>query len=147
MNIKSIFLIIVFFTQIIHASDLPQRTGDFPDKEMQAQNKEIAKLVAEEISSTLPQTVDRYTTLVSVASKDTTLIYTFEINTGAKSDATVQKEDHSRMKRAVTIGICQSSEKFLQAGIYTSYLYVSATTKALLFQFDITQENCLEIDN
>lgn len=128
------------------ASSTPSRTGDFPDKEMKAQNKKIAGLVSEEISSTLPQVVDKYTTLVSVTNKDTTLFYTFEINTGAKSDETVQKEDHSRMKRAVTIGVCQSSNKFLAAGINTSYLYVSAKTKTLLFQFDITQENCLEFN-
>ncbi len=142
---NKILLISVTLSLVISASQLPQRTGDFPDKEMQLQKVEIAQLVAQEITSTLPQTVDRYTTLVSVKSKDATLFYTFEINTGAKSDASVQKEDHSRMKKAVTTGICQSSEKFLQAGINTSYIYLSAQTKNLLFQFDITQENCLEL--
>ena len=124
------------------ASDTPTRTGTFPDKEMKAQNKKIAKLVAKEISSTLPQTIDKYTTLASVKSEDVTLVYTFEINTGSKSDEAIKKEDRTRMKQAVTVGICQSSRKFLEAGINTSYVYVSAKTKAHLFQFDITQKDC-----
>ncbi|WP_373035971.1 hypothetical protein [Sulfurimonas sp.] len=124
------------------ASDTPTRTGTFPDKEMKAQNKKIAKLVAKEISSTLPQVIDKYTTLASVKNADTTLVYTFEINTGVKSDEAVQKEDRTRMKQAVTEGVCQSSRKFLEAGINTSYVYVSAKTKTRLFQFDIAQKDC-----
>lgn len=125
------------------ATDTPTRTGTFPDKEMKTQNKEIATLVAKEISSTLPQIIDKYTTLASVKSVDTTLIYTFEINTGVKSDEAIQKEDRSRMKKAVTNGVCQSSKKFLEAGINTSYVYVSAKTKTHLFQFDIAQKDCI----
>ena len=140
---KKIFLISLSLCLSLLASDTPTRTGTFPDKEMKSQNKKIAELVAKEISSTLPQVVDKYTTLASVTSDNTTLIYTFQINTGAKSDETVRKEDHSRMKQAVTTGICQSSEKFLQAGINTSYIYVSAKTSARLFQFDITQKDCI----
>ena len=139
---NKIFLISLSLCLSLLASDTPTRTGDFPEKEMKSQNKEIAKLVAQEITSTLPQTVDKYTTLTSVVNKDTTLLYTFEIITGAKSDETVRKEDHSRMKKAVTTGICQSSRKFLEAGINTSYVYVSAKTSAHLFQFDISQKDC-----
>lgn len=147
MNIRNIFLAILLFSPLLLAFELPQRTGDFPDKEMKSQNKKIAKLVAQEISSTLPQIVDKYTTLVSVKSEESTLIYTFEISTGSKSDEAVKKEDRTRMKQAVTIGICQSSEKFLKVGINTSYIYLSAKTKTALFRFDITQEDCLEFNS
>ena len=140
---KKILLISLSLCISLLATDIPTRTGTFPDKEMQKQNKKIAQMVAKEISSTLPQVVDKYTTLVSVKNDDVTLIYTFKINTGAKSDETVQKEDHSRMKEAVTTGICQSSRKFIEAGINTSYVYISAKTSAHLFQFDITQKECI----
>ncbi len=136
-------LLILSLSLPLLASVTPTRTGTFPDKEMKTQNKEIAKLVAEEISDTLPQVVDKYTTLTAIESQDATLVYTFAINTGAKSDETVQKEDHSRMKKAVTRGVCQSSRKFLAAGINTSYIYVSSKTSAHLFQFDITQKDCI----
>lgn len=129
------------------ASDTPTRTGIFPEKEMKTQNKKIAKLVASEITSTLPQIIDKYTTLSSVKSEETTLIYTFEINTGVKSDETVKKEDRTRMRKAVTTGVCQSSRKFLEAGINTSYVYVSAKTKVRLFQFDIAQKDCPVVVN
>ncbi len=127
----------------IVASDIPTRVGEFPKEELKTQNKEIAKLVADEIMSTLPQTVDKYTTLISVKNRDTTLLYTFEINTGVKSDDAIRKEDKSRMKRAITNGICQSSKKFIDAGINTSYIYISATSKAHLFQFDVSQKDCI----
>jgi hypothetical protein len=116
-------------------------------KKRKAQNKEIAKLVAEEISSTLPQVVNKFTTITSVKSQDTTIVYTFEINTGAKSDETVRNEDRTKMSQAITTGICQSSSKFLQAGINTTYLYVSAKTKANLFRFDISQKDCPVVVN
>ena len=119
------------------------RTGDFPAREMKAQNKKIVTLVAKEISQTLPQKIDKYTTLSKVVAIDTTLVYTFLINTGAKSDAIIQKEDRSRMKAAVTIEVCQSSRKFLEAGINTSYLYLSEKTKVQLFRFDISQSDCI----
>ncbi|MDO8454800.1 MAG: hypothetical protein Q7S59_09540, partial [Sulfurimonas sp.] len=73
-----------------------------------------------------------------------TLLYTFEINTGAKSDETLRNEDKSRMQKAVVTGICQSSSKFLEAGINTSYIYISAKSKAPLFQFDVTQKDCIK---
>ncbi len=147
---KKILLIITLFislTQFGFAQDLKIRTDEFPAKEMKTQNKEIAKLVSAEISETLPQKVDKYTTLVKVTSINTTLLYTFEINTGSKSDEAIKNEDRSRMKRAVTKGVCQSSRKFLQAGINTSYIYISAISKAHLFQFDIKQEDCIKSTN
>ena len=142
---KKILLSLISIFILASASDIPTRTGTFPDKEMKSQNKKIAKLVAEEISSTLPQVVDKYTTLVSVKSDNLTLIYTFEIKTGSKSDTTIIKEDHSKMKQAITTGVCQASSKFLEVGINTSYIYVSAKTSTKLFRFDISQKDCLKI--
>jgi len=118
------------------------QTREFPQKEMKKQNREIVKLVATEISKTLPQTIDKYTQLVKVEGKDTTILYTYEINTGAKSDESVQKEDRTRMKEAVTYGICRSSKRFLDAQINISYLYLSSKSKVELFRFDVTQADC-----
>ncbi len=112
-------------------------------QELKVQNRKIVALVVEELSKDLPKTVDQYTQFVGIKSDDLTLIYIFEINTGVKSDETVQKEDHSRMKNAVTQGVCRSSQRFLDAQINISYLYKSAKTKKKLFQFDITQSDCL----
>lgn len=114
-----------------------------PPKEIIKQSKKIVKLASKELSKTLPQTIDKYTKLTKIEGKDTTLTYTFEINTGSKSDKTVRKEDHSRMKKAVTYGVCKSNQKFLEAYIDITYLYISTTSKEKLFQFDITNETCL----
>ncbi len=134
--------LLLSLSQQLFAQDLKIRTDDFPQKEMKSQNRDIVQMVSKEISNSLPQKVDKFTTLISVKGINTTLLYTFEINTGSKSDETVRSEDRSRMKKAVTTGVCQSSSKFLQAGISTSYIYISAISKAHLFQFDIKQEDC-----
>lgn len=132
--------IIIILSQSIFAEGIKQQ--ELPVEEMQKQKREIVKLSSEEISKTLPQTVDKYTTLTTVEGKDTTLIYTFEINTGAKSDETVKREDRTRMQKAVTTGICQSSKRFIAAQINISYIYISAKSKAELFRFDVTQADC-----
>ena len=145
---KKIILItalLLSITQLSFCEDLKIRTDEFPQKEMKSQNKEIVQLVSAEISQNLPQKVDKYTTLTTVSGVGTTLLYTFEINTGSKSDEAVKKEDRTRMKKAVTQGVCQSSNKFLQAGINTSYIYISTKSKAHLFQFDIKKKDCLEL--
>jgi hypothetical protein len=138
-----LFAIMIILNSLLSAQDIPVRTGEFPEKEMKSQNSEIVKLVAKEISQTLPQTIDKYTTFTTIIAKGTTLIYTFEINTGAKSDETIKQQDRSRMKSAVTQGICQSSRKFLEAGINISYIYISEKSKTTLFEFDITLEKCI----
>ena len=120
------------------------QTQEMPTSELIKQNRQIVKLASEEISKTLPQKVDKYTVLQKVLGKDTTLTYVFEINTGVKSDETVKKEDHSRMKKAVTKGICQSSKRFLDAEINISYVYKSAVSKAVLFQFDVSKDDCMK---
>jgi len=134
------FSIIATLSQSILAEGLKQQ--DLPIEEMQKQKREIVKLSSEEISKTLPQTVDKYTVLTKVEGKDSTMVYTFEINTGSKSDDAVRKEDRTRMQKAVTTGICQASKRFLDAQISISYIYISAVTKANLFQFDISQKDC-----
>jgi len=139
---NKIFLILLSISISVIAADIPTRTGVLPEEQMKIQNKEIAKLVAMEISKTLPQTIDKFTTFTSIKNKETTIVYTFEINTGAKNDEAVKKEDKSRMKEAVTAGVCQSSQKFLKAGIDISYVYISQKSKKHLFQFDISLKDC-----
>ena len=118
------------------------QTQEMPTTELIKQNHQIVKLASEEISKSLPQEVDKYTTMTKVEAKDNTMIYIFEINTGAKSDETVKKEDHSRMQKAITEGICKTQQRFLDAEINISYLYKSATSKAVLFQFDVNKNDC-----
>ena len=138
-------LAILLITTTLFSSEIKTRTGEFPAKEMQSQNREIVKMVVEEISSTLPQTIDKYTNLTAIKAKETTMVYYFEINTGFKSDETVKKEDKSRMKKAVTKGVCQSAKRFIDADISISYIYLSAKTKAELFKFDISHKDCIGI--
>jgi len=126
----------------ITAQNMPIRNQNLPSKEMIAQNKEIVALAATEMNKGLPQVIDKYTNLVTIEGKDTTLTYVFEINTGAKSDKTVQKEDHARMQKAVKTGVCRGSRRFLDAQIDISYLYKSAKSKAELFRFAISQADC-----
>ena len=131
--------------QVAAATDAPSLNirSDNNVQELQVQNRKIIALVVEELSKDLPKTVDQYTQFVGIKSDDLTLVYIFEINTGVKSDEAIQKEDHSRMKSAVTQGVCRSSQRFLDAQINISYLYQSAKSKAKLFQFDITQADCI----
>ncbi|MDD2448525.1 MAG: hypothetical protein PHS42_04440 [Sulfurimonas sp.] len=137
---KIIFMVI--FSTLLFSSEIQTRPGVLPEKEMQAQNVIIAEMVVKETSKSLPQVVDKYTTLASVKNQGATLIYTFEINTGSKSDEAVRKEDRTRMKEAVTMGVCKTTYKFLQAGIDTSYVYISEKSKAKLFEFNISLEDC-----
>ena len=141
---RIVILGVVLLSQALLATQKPVQTVDMPTKEMIAQNQKIAKLAAQEMNKTLPQKIDDYTTLMQISAKGTTLEYLFEINTGAKSDETVRQEDHARMKRAITEGVCRSSKRFLDAQINITYLYRSAATKAELFRFDITQHSCTE---
>lgn len=146
MNLKHIFFF-VMFTQLLIANDPMKQTGEFPLKEMQTQNQKIVKLVVDELSKDLPKAIDAYTTFVDIQANGSTLVYTFEINTGSKSDESVQKEDKQRMQEAVTRGVCRSSKRFLDAQINISYVYISKKTQTKLFEFNITQQKCLEIKN
>ena len=139
--LKSLLVFGIFLSSLI-AGDLPVKNQDVSPQQLQKQNKEIAQLVATELSKTLPKKIDKYTILNSVKAKDSNLIYTFEINTGAKSDETVRKEDKTRMKTAITNGVCRSSKRFMDAQVVITYLYISSTSKEELFRFDIKQSDC-----
>jgi hypothetical protein len=130
---NKILLSVLLLSSTLFANDMA--------KKLKAQNIEIVKMAAKEISNQLPQKVDDYTQLVKLEPKEQTLVYTFEINTGSKSDDTVIHEDRSRMKKAVTEGICKSSVRFLQSGIDISYIYASAKSKKELFRFDVSRKD------
>ena len=146
---KTLLASLILLSQSLMATsvstpELKMQAQELSIKQLTEQNRKIVKLAAEEMNKTLPQTVDKYTTLVQISAKETTLKYLFEINTGAKSDETVRAEDHARMEKAITEGVCRSSKRFLDAQIKISYLYRSAVSKAELFHFDITQKKCFQ---
>ncbi|MGE4418507.1 MAG: hypothetical protein AB7D38_01590 [Sulfurimonas sp.] len=126
----------------VYASNIPLQSREISPQNMKKQNKEIAKLAAQELSKALPSTIDKYTKLISIKANDTTLIYIFEIDISPKSDESVKKEDHGRMKEAVTLGVCRNSKRFLDADISIQYIYNSAHSKSELFKFDINKEIC-----
>jgi hypothetical protein len=145
-NLVLTFIIGLLSTSSILANaPLPIKNQDVSPEQLKSQNKEITKLVAQELSKNLPQEIDKYTKLTKVDSKEASIIYTFEINTGAKNDSAVQKEDHLRMKEAVTRGVCRSSKRFMDAQITIIYLYISAKSKSNLFQFNINQDICFKL--
>jgi len=133
--------------QSTYAIDVIKDGQEYPIEKLKEQNRQIIKMVVEEISKTLPQKVDKYTEMTKIRDENLTLIYTFEINTGVKSDESVQKEDKSRMQKAVTKGVCQSSKRFIDAGVILIYEYLSATSKKELFSFDMNETVCKEFKN
>ncbi len=140
-NFKILVLAVVF-TGVLLAQSQQMQSRALSTSEMQRQNHKIVKMASKALSKHLPQAVDRYTALVKVDGVNSTLIYTYEINTGAKSDEAVIKEDKSRMKRAVVNGICLHNKRFLDAQIGITYIYRSVTTKRELFRFTVTQAEC-----
>ena len=146
---KKTILALIMLTTISSLSlnaEIKSKTGEFPQKEMKSQNKEIVKMVIDEISSTLPQVIDKYTTFANITNEGLTLVYTYEINTGAKSDKAVIKDSKERMQKIVKKGICQTSNRFLNAQINISYAYINAITKAPLYRFNITQKDCIGVE-
>ena len=138
-------LIALLLSSPILATDIQMKNRELPQSEMKAQNEQIAKLAATEISKTLPQTIDKYTKLINIKADKATLVYIYEIDITPKSDETVKKEDHSKMREAVTIGTCKSSKRFLDAEIPIRYIYKSAHTQTELFRFDINQQSCFKL--
>ena len=136
-----LFIMIILLSS--HSKDIIKQGKDYPIDKFKEQNSKIIKMVVKEISKTLPQKIDKYTTITGVRDENLTLIYTFEINTGAKSDKAVIKDDKARMERAVTRGLCRTSKRFLDADIELEYEYKSAVTKNRLFTFHITKESCM----
>lgn len=107
-----------------------------------SQNEEVLRMTVEELSKGVPQKIDHYTTLVKVDSEALTLVYHYEIDTGAKRDEAVRAEDHARMHKAVTQGTCTTSRRFLESGISLSYRYNIAHSKARLFVIDVSKKDC-----
>ena len=142
MSSFKILAVVIVLTEIVLAQTQQVQSKALNTIEMQRQNHRIVKMASRALSKNLPQSVDRYTALVKVDGVNSTLIYTYEINTGAKSDAAVIKEDKSRMKKAVVNGICQYNKRFLDAQIGITYIYRSVTTKRELFRFTVTQSEC-----
>ncbi len=141
--IKNILLSLLL-SSTIFAAETQIQNRELSTKDMKTQNKRIIELTAKELSKTLPQKIDKFTTLMAVKADNTNLIYIYELNIAPKSDATVKSEDHSRMKQAITIGTCKGSQRFLEAGITVRYIYNSSYSKKELFQFNIKQENCVK---
>ena len=141
MRIILSILVALLLTQNIFAME----EREYPVDKLREQNRKIIQMVVTEISKDLPQKVDKYTTMSKVRDENLTLIYTFEINTGAKSDEAVIKEDRPRMEKAISRGICQSSKRFLDAGITLTYEYISASSKKELFSFTLNQERCKKL--
>jgi len=138
-------LLTLLITLNIFASDMQMQNREFSTKDMKSQNREIANLAATEINKSLPQKIDKYTTLKSAKADGATIVYIYELNIAPKTDEAVKKEDHSRMKEAVTRGTCASSKRFLEADIALRYVYISTTSKKELFRFDIKQKSCFKI--
>ncbi len=130
----------ILFPILSFASNIT--TQELPLDKMQEQNREIARLAAAELSKSLPQTIDKHTKLTKVEAQDSTLVYSYEIDAAPKSDAQIKQEDHGRMKKAITHGVCSSSQRFLKANIAIRYIYNSAHSKNELFRFDIDAKSC-----
>lgn len=148
---KLLFVALAVFTinSCTFAKDELPKTNDpkeqaKADQQIKIQNKEIVKLVVEEVGKKLPQKIDDYTQYVSIKSDGLKLISTFEIKTAPKSDETVIKEDKPRMEQFIKKGICQSAKRFLQSDIDITYVYANASTKKELFRFAMTEKDCAE---
>jgi hypothetical protein len=137
--------ILLLVSYVLFAQSLPVKNQDVSPQQLQKQNTEIAKLVATELSKDLPKIVDKFTKFTKIEAIDANLIYTFEINAGAKSDESIIKNDKKRMEKGVTSGICKSSKRFMDALITITYIYRSAATGSKLFQFDIDQQKCYKL--
>jgi len=137
--------VIMLLSSFGYATELIKNGSEYPIDKLREKNQKIIKMVVSEISKQLPQKVDKYTQMTGIRDNNLTLIYTFEINTGAKSDESVKKDDKKRMEKSVTRGVCQSSKRFLEAGVTLTYEYLSASTKKELFAFTMTQKKCKDL--
>ncbi|WP_456458870.1 hypothetical protein [Nitratifractor sp.] len=128
------------------ASEKPFRPqvieGEMMPAKLREQNSQIVRKAAASLSEGLPKKVDAYTTLQSIQAEGTTLLYTFALNVGPKSDEAIRKEGEERMRRNVTAGVCRRSKRFLDVGITLAYRYINAATAKELFRFDIDKKSC-----
>ncbi|GEM_PF-1195209 len=118
-----------------------QMGGDLNADKMRRQNLSVVKKAVEGLRQTLPQKVDDYTQLVAIDGNGTRLIYTFEVNTGAKSDETMRKEG-TRMAPRILKGICRSAERFMDADISLTYRYISSATRTEVLRVDADKSKC-----
>ncbi len=121
-------------------SMLTYADGNVSKKMMQ--NHQILEMMHSELSKGLPKKIDAYTTLVGVEVEDQTLIYIYTIHTGAKSDASIRRDDMPRMKKAIIQGECRRSKIHFENGMNIEYRYRNAVSNAELFRIEITYENC-----
>ena len=143
--IIQVFILIVYLSLSVFAQSLPLKNQDVSPLQLKSQNIEIVQLVAKELAKDLPKKVDKYTNFTEIKAVEASLIYTFEINTGAKSDDSVIKNDKKRMGNGVINGVCQSSKRFMDAQITIVYIYKSSKTKKKLFTFDVNQQKCFDL--
>ena len=136
---------LLLFSVSSYASNTIKEGEVYPIDKMKEQITQIIKMTVKEVSKGLPQKVDKYTEITKVRDENLTLIYTFEINTGTKSDENVRKEGKARMEKPVSQGICQSAKRFLDAGVTLSYEYLSKSTQAELFTFTLNKKKCKEL--
>ena len=136
---------LLLFSVSSYATDTIKEGQSYPIDKMKEQITKIIKMTVTEVSKGLPQKIDKYTEITKVRDENLTLIYTFNINTGAKSDETVKKEGKERMEKPVSKGICQSSKRFLDAGVTLRYEYFSKSTQKELFTFTLNQKKCKEL--
>lgn len=138
-------MMILTLSPFTNATEVIKDGKEYPLEKLREQNHKIIRMVVEEVSKNLPQKVNKYTQMTKVRDEKLTLIYTFEINASPKSDETVRKEGKAKMEKNVSKGICQSSKRFLDAGVTISYEYISASTKKELFTFTLNQKICKEL--
>ena len=119
-----------------------QTAGDISVEKIREQNLNVVKKAVEGIGETLPQKVDRYTTLTGIDSNGTQLIYIFEVDGGIRSDEALREDGKKRMAPVVKEGICKSSKRFLQSDIDIRYRYLSKATKHEILRVDVSKEDC-----
>ena len=119
-----------------------QVNGDLDVAKMKAQNLTMVKKAVEGIRETLPQKVDAYTQMVGVDSKGKELIYTFEINAGPKSDATLKADTQKRMAPIIRKGICKNAKRFLQSDIIITYCYLNKATQNEILKVTMDEKAC-----
>lgn len=139
---KQLFILLTLAMSSTLSAETKMQNRELPAEELKTQNKTVAKMASLEISKSLPQKIDKFTTLTSAQAKEATIIYTYELDIATKSDETIKKEDHTKMKEAITKGSCIGSKRFLDADIALRYIYISKKTKAELFQFNIDKKSC-----
>ena len=142
MILKNIILSLFIFVGIVSADNsVKTKVQDVSPQQLEKQNTQLTKLVAKELSESLPAKIDKYTTCTKVISKGAGLIYIFEINSD-KTDEQIKNEDKTRMRTAVIRGICTRSKRFMEAKINIIYRYISGKSKAKLFEFKATEQVC-----